>query len=232
MIRIKTIHIEEFRGIRDLDLNLDLKNFGICGPNGSGKSGIVDAIEFCITGDVTRLSGQGSGDLSVKAHAPHVDQKCNPEKAKVSITAEIPSIGKTIEIHRSVKNPKKVKLLPEDTDVKSILKGLESHPEFALSRREIIKYILTPPGRRSEDVQMLLRLEHLEKLRKALTTFSNKRKAEADTAQQLSIQAETYLKNGLQIPHAETSLILEKVNEKRAILRLPSILKLEEGTSF
>lgn len=74
MIRIKTIHIEEFRGIRDLDLDLDAKNFGICGPNGTGKSSVVDAIEFCITGDVTRLSGQGSGDLSVKAHAPHVDQ--------------------------------------------------------------------------------------------------------------------------------------------------------------
>ena len=46
MIRIKTIHIEEFRGIRRLDLLLDAKNFGICGPNGTGKSGVVDAIEF------------------------------------------------------------------------------------------------------------------------------------------------------------------------------------------
>ena len=92
MIRVKTIHIEEFRGIRELDLDLDTKNFGICGPNGTGKSGVVDAVEFCLTGDVTRLSGQGSAGLSLKTHAPHVDQHEHPEKAKVTITAEIPSL--------------------------------------------------------------------------------------------------------------------------------------------
>lgn len=92
MIRIKTIHIEEFRGVRDLDIDLSLKSFGICGPNGTGKSGVVDAIEFCLTGDVTRLSGQGTAGLSVKNHAPHVDYRENPEKAKVTITATISSI--------------------------------------------------------------------------------------------------------------------------------------------
>ena len=66
MIRIKTIHIEEFRGIRELDLDLASENFGICGPNGTGKSGVVDAIEFCLTGNVTRLSGSGAGELTVK----------------------------------------------------------------------------------------------------------------------------------------------------------------------
>ena len=179
MIRINTIHIEEFRGIRNLDLDLDTKNFGICGPNGTGKSGVVDAIEFCITGDVTRLSGQGSGDLTVKAHAPHVDQQDHPEKSNVTITADIPSLGKTVKIHRSVKNPKKVNITPNDVNVKAVIEELQTHPEFALSRREIIKYIITPPGKRSEDVQTLLRLDHIEKLRKSLTTFTNKRKAEA-----------------------------------------------------
>lgn len=232
MIRIKEIHIEEFRGIRKLDLNMESKNFGICGPNGTGKSGIVDAIEFCLTGDVTRLSGQGSGDLSVKAHAPHVDQKVNPEKAIVKIKAEIPSNGKTFEIHRSVKNPKTIKLIPNDEQITALIKSLQSHPEFALSRREIIKYILTPPGKRSEDVQTLLRLEHLERLRKSLTTFSNKQRTEADTAERVSVQAKSDLKNGLQIQQIEHSLILEKVNEKRAILRLSSIPKLEKETSF
>lgn len=98
MIRIKNIQIDEFRGIRNLDLVPAGKNFGICGPNGTGKSGVVDAIEFCITGDVTRLSGQGSAGLSVKAHGPHGDQRDHPEKASVTITAEIPSLGKVVTI--------------------------------------------------------------------------------------------------------------------------------------
>ncbi len=82
MIRVKTLHIENFRGIREINLDLAGNNYGICGPNGTGKSGVVDAIEFCLTGDVTRLSGQGTAGLSVKNHAPHVDQRTYPEKGE------------------------------------------------------------------------------------------------------------------------------------------------------
>ena len=62
MIRIKSIQINEFRGVRDLTLDLAGKNYSICGPNGTGKSGVVDAVEFCLTGNVTRLSGEGTGE--------------------------------------------------------------------------------------------------------------------------------------------------------------------------
>lgn len=232
MIRLKAVHIEEFRGVRKLDLNLDSKNFGICGPNGTGKSGVVDAIEFCLTGDVTRLSGQGTAGLSVKSHAPHVDQRTHPEKANVTITADIPSLGKTVKIHRSVKNPKKVQIAPADADVKRVVEELEKHPEFALSRREIVKYIITPPGRRSEDVQTLLRLDHLEKLRKSLTTFYNKCRNDADEAERNRHQAATELQTSLKIGKLDRALILEKVNEKRQILGLPILTELTKDTSF
>ena len=46
MIQIEKIEIVEFRGIRNLTLDLKRKSFGIAGPNGTGKSGVVDAIEF------------------------------------------------------------------------------------------------------------------------------------------------------------------------------------------
>lgn len=167
MIRIKAIHIQEFRGIRELDLNLGAGNFGICGPNGTGKSGVVDAIEFCLTGNVTRLSGQGQGDLSVKNHAPHVDSRGEPDKSFVSISASVPSLKKSVTISRSVKNPRFVGIVPFDPAVEAIISELQLHPEFALSRRDIAKYIVTPPAQRSADVQNLLRLEHIGNLRKA-----------------------------------------------------------------
>jgi len=232
MIRVKTIHIEEFRGIRELTLDLNTKNFGICGPNGTGKSGVVDAIEFCLTGDVTRLSGQGSAGLNVRTHAPHVDQHDHPEKANVTVTADIPSLGKAIKIFRSVKDPRKVNISPADSDVKDVVEELQRHPEFALSRREIVKYIITPPGRRSEDVQTLLRLEHLEKLRKSLTTFNNKRKDEADEAERNRRQAEIDLRNSLKIDKLDRALVLEKVNEKREVLGLQALTELTKDTSF
>ena len=232
MIRIKTIHIEEFRGIRKLDIDLASKNFGIYGPNGTGKSGIVDAIEFCLTGNITRLSGPGTIGLSVKDHAPHVDQRANPEKAKVTISAHIPSIDKDITLSRSVKKPKNLEIIPTNEDIATVVEELQAHPEFALSRREIVKYIITPPGQRSEDVQTLLRLDHLENLRKSLKTFANKCKNKADETVQAYHQAESDIKAALEIENLDCPLVLEKANAKRRVLGLPDLTKFTPTTSF
>src|SRR5712692_1916560 len=102
MIKIESIRIQEFRGIRDLTLNLKGKNFAVCGPNGTGKSGVVDALEFALTGSISRLTGEGTDNLSVKDHAPHVDSRSSPAKARVTITATIPKVKKTVTIVRSV----------------------------------------------------------------------------------------------------------------------------------
>ena len=232
MIRIKTINIKEFRGIRDLELTLTSENFGIYGPNGTGKSGVIDAIEFCLTGDVTRLSGQGTIGLSVKSHAPHVDCRKKPEKAKVTITASIPSLGKDVTISRSVKNSKKVAITPADNDVETVVKVLQAHPEFALSRREIVKYIMTPPGRRSVDVQTLLRLDCIENLRKIFTTFANHCKRDADEAKRSMVQATNEYNTALGLVEPSPEQILRKVNEYRQILGLKDLTKLTPKISF
>ena len=148
MIRIETIRIWEFRGIRELELKLDRENFGICGPNGTGKSGLVDAIEFALTGDISRLSGRGTGDLSVKDHGPHVDMREHPVNAKVELSAFIPSLGKSATIARSVAKPRAYDLAPNDLQIRQVFEELQVHPEFALSRREIIRYILAQPNQR------------------------------------------------------------------------------------
>lgn len=232
MIRIKTIHIEEFRGIRNLLLDLGGENFGICGPNGSGKSGVVDAIEFCLTGNVTRLSGQGQGELSVKGHAPHVDNREKPDKAKVTITATVPSLKKEITITRSVKNPRAATITPNDAAVETIIEELQAHPEFALSRREIAKYIVTPPAQRSTDVQTLLRLDHIGEFRKALKSYANKCKREAEETERARGRAESELKTALEVPTLDRKKVLEKANAQRSVLGLPPLTELTPKTSF
>lgn len=232
MIHINRIRISEFRGIKELDLNLGGKNFGICGPNGTGKSGVVDAIEFCLTGNVTRLSGQGQGELSVKRHAPHVDQSNSPDKAKVEITATVRSLGKDVKIARSVKDPKNVKIAPAEAQINAIVGSLQSHPEFALSRREIAKYIITPPGRRSDDVQNLLRLDYVRDLRKSFMTNAKKCTNDAKEAERKKQTAENDFKKVLDLNSLDSETILEKVNEKRNILGLSSLSELPPKTSF
>lgn len=72
----------EFRGIRELDLHLDQLSFVVLGPNGSGKSGVVDAIDFALTG-ARRAWRAGTGGLTVLKHGPHVHQRDNPNAATV-----------------------------------------------------------------------------------------------------------------------------------------------------
>lgn len=232
MIRIKSIHIEEFRGIRSLDLDLGGGNFGICGPNGTGKSGVVDAIEFCLTGNITRLSGQGQGELSVKGHAPHVDNRNKPDKAKVSITAIVPSLGKEVTITRSVNNPRTPTIAPPSPAVAAIISELQSHPEFALSRREIAKYIVTPPAQRSTDVQNLLRLDHIGDLRKAFVGYANKCKRDDEEAERSRTRAENELKTALGLAALDRERVLEKANAQRSVLGLPALAELSPQTSF
>ena len=232
MIQIETIEIEEFRGIRKLTLALNKKNFGICGPNGTGKSGIVDAIEFALTGDITRLSGLGSAELSVKAHAPHVDMRKNPEKCHVKITAFAPSLGHSITIERRVDAAGNPTITPADAKTVALVSQLAMHPEFALSRREIVKYILTPAGQRSKDVQALLRLDQIEKARQALQKLSNDTKKEAQLATSEDERAKADFLKHLGLAALTKAELLAAVNERRKILQLSPITELKPGVSL
>lgn len=232
MIQIEAIRIWEFRGIRELELKLDRKNFGICGPNGTGKSGVVDAIEFALTGDISRLSGRGTGDLSVKDHGPHVDMRTRPASAKVELCAFIPSLGKSAIISRSVEKSGAYKLTPDDPQIRKIFEELQVHPEFALSRREIIRYILAQPNQRAVDVQNLLRLHEVESARKALTTVMNNSQKERDQKHKTHVTERNTLLQILNINTPDQNQVLEAVNAQRAVLSLSPLEVLDADTAF
>ena len=105
MIKLGALHIEEFRGIRELEIDFKYESFAIHGPNGSGKSGVVDAIGFALTGTIARLKGDGTGAVSIKQHAPHVKSKDNPEAARVSLTFKDVTSRQIGTITRTVKDP-------------------------------------------------------------------------------------------------------------------------------
>jgi RecF/RecN/SMC family protein len=232
MIRIEKIEIVDFRGIRNLTLTLDKKSFGIAGPNGTGKSGVVDAIEFALTGNITRLGGAGTGELSVKAHGPHLDSSKRPEKSAVKITAHAPSLGKGITIERTVKGASTPSVTPNDAKTRAFLAQLETHPEFALSRREIIKYILTPAGERSKDVQILLRLEQIEKVRTSLQRVANDAKRDSAKAEVDDNRAKQEFFQHLGHKAPKKGDLLAAVNERRALLKLAPLTDLTSETSI
>lgn len=233
MIRIESIHIHEFRGIRNLKLDLNGQNFAACGPNGTGKSGIVDAIEFALSGDISRLSGAGTGGLSVKTHGPHVDIRNNPQEAFVTLEVVIPSLkNKKATITRSVKLANNPTITPEDHDVLSAFKAVSMHPEFVLSRRELIRYVLSEPGKRSAYVQTLLRLDIIEKIRGILQRIANGSKRDIVILERAEEDTRKSLMTALDIPTMSKIIALASINDRRAVLGLPHLPELDANTSI
>lgn len=233
MILVEEITIEEFRGIRKLTLNFKGKNFAVCGPNGTGKSGVVDALEFGLTGNISRLSGGGTGAITLKKHAPHVDSRDYPEKAKIKLVLRIPSLkDMRVTLERNVRDANTPTISPSTPEVLDVLKQLENHPEFVLSRRELIAYVLAQPGKRSEEIQALLRLDEVGELRSTLKTISNSCKKEADAYKKVRNEARDNLAKALEIPEFTSEKLLEAANSRRTLLGLSNIEALTSTTSL
>ena len=232
MIQLEEVHIEELRGIRRLTLPMNRKSFAIHGPNGSGKSGVVDAIEFGLTGDISRLSGKGTGGLSVRAHGPHVDARDYPDKALVRLKMHLPGLGKTVTLTRRVKAPNEAQLEPDEESIRDVLKEVAAHPEITLTRRQIIKLILTEAGSRSKDIQALLRLDAIDGTRSSLKTAANRTKKDHTAAQAACRNAADALRRHLDISKLGVDEVLSAVNPHRETLGLQKLLDLTAETSL
>lgn len=232
MIKIESVRILEFRGIRDLTLTMNRSNFVVSGPNGSGKSGVVDAIQFALSGEIYRLKGAGTGDLSLADHGPHVERRSDPDAACVTLNVYIPHLGKSATITRTIKKPKQPKIVPNDEVVKAVFAEVAEHPELTLARREIIKFIVTEATQRSRDVQTLLKLDDIDQVRATLKTTENKLKAEHTTAKMQSDSAEESLKRHLDIAALKSEDLLAAINKKRALLGLQPIPELKKDTDL
>ena len=232
MIRVESLTIREFRGVRDLTLDFKGKSFAICGPNGTGKSAVVDALEFVLTGNVSRLSGEGRGDISLKQHGPHVDRRSDPDKARVTVKVTIPSLNKTITIERSVKTPAAAHVTPNDPAVLQVLVQVQAHPEIVLSRRELIRYVLATPGERAEEVQALLHLDQVEQVRVGLQKIANSCEKQLPPIGTAVTLARENLLRALGIAELTKERMVAAANAQRAILGLPMLADLIESMSL
>ena len=235
MIKIESVKIRDLRGIRDLTLECNSESFAIYGLNGSGKSGVVDAIEFGLTGNISRLMGKGTGGLSVQRHGPHILQKETRNNCKVTLQIKLLELDRTAQIIRSVEDPDNPQIEPNDDKVRAILDKVAKQPEIVLSRREVIKYILAEPTERSNEIQALLRLENIGKIRKALKSTQTNAKKDRNFKTQVANDAAESLRTHLGIDQLDEAAILEVCNAQRSVLGLSQLnhlgatLRLDEG---
>lgn len=232
MIKLETAHIEEVRGIRKLDIDFAQKTFAISGPNGSGKSGVIDAIEFGLTGDIGRLSGKGSKQLSIKDHGPHVDKVKFPGAAFVTLKVFFPKLNKSGTITRKISAPRAPTFEPNDPDIVAAFAEVADHPEITLSRREVLQYIITEPTKRSQDIQIILKLDSIGDTRASLNTAQNRLKGVQTNAEGTVDDRRRALMLHLKVDNFAQADVLDVVNERRKALELPPIEKLEANTKL
>lgn len=232
MMKLESAHIEEVRGIRSLDIDFKKGNFAISGPNGSGKSGVIDAIEFGLTGQIGRLAGRGTRGLTIAEHGPHVDKVKFPDAAFVKLAVFFPKLKKAATITRKLSAPRKPVIDPPDSDVKAAFAEIASHPEMTLSRREILRFILVEPTKRSEEIQAILKLDAIGATRATLNTAQNKCLTAESTADAAVTSARQALSIHLQIPTLRAEDLLASANKRRTTLGLTELPQLTADTQL
>ncbi|MGP9745925.1 AAA family ATPase [Brachybacterium sp. AOP29-B2-41] len=232
MIQLEHLHIKDFRGIRLIDLPLGSKSFAVHGPNGSGKSGVVDAIDFALTGSITRLAGEGTGNVTLLRHGPHVHKRDDPAAAVVELTVRDVTTGDNAVLRRNVKEPAKFTLEPGTESVRTSIIEAQSHPELTLSRRQIIRYVVSKPGDRAQQVQALLKLNRLDDFRKLLKSTLGKTEASLKIAATEVRTAETNLTAHLSVGELLEDEIIHEVNKRREMLNLEQLAELSTDTEL
>ncbi len=216
-MKINSLTITDFRGIRHLSIPLEGRSAVIWGDNGVGKSGVIDAVDFLLRGDVARLSGRGAGGLSLLRHGPHVRAK--PEHARVEAEVVLAD-GATYEVSRSVSRPNK--LMANPAVVPEFLR-VSGRGQHLLTRRDILAVVTVPPGDRGAQINELLNLSPIEQLRKQLVTLRNTAEAAATAAGDRVTQQRIRLAAISSVPVYDTEAIVEAINAQRLLLDLDPI---------
>ena len=165
-MRLLQLTVQNVRGLRDLTLQLDAKNVVIWGPNGAGKSCVVDAIDFLFTGKLSRLMGEGTGGINLTRHGPHIDH--DAESALVSATVQLEGFPEPIEMSRCMAAPDQLICPEEARALVAETSNLMSRGGVVLTRRDILRYIAAEGGKRSDEIEVLLRLKDVDDVRSSL----------------------------------------------------------------
>ena len=215
-MRILELEIHNIRGIKNLTLEPNGANYVIWGPNGSGKSAVVDAVDFLLTGKISRLMGEGTSGLSLKAHGPHIDHK--PREASVSAKIRVAGHDEPIILSRTMSAPNTLVYPPECKNLVDPILEVASKGQHVLSRREILKYVAAEAGKRSAEVQALLNLTDLEEIRKACGRALNTARAELANAETAYGSAQATVRTTLGLDVFEAEGAQQAINKLRQTL--------------
>lgn len=226
-MKLLELEIDGVRGIQHLLLKPNGHNVVVWGPNGSGKSAVVDAIDFLLTGRILRLTGSGTGCLSLSKHGPHVD--CDPERSLVRGVFQLPGHGTPVELKRSMAEPKNLQCTGADVHELDDIFRLADQGVHILGRREILRYITAESSTRAQQIQELLSITQIEETRRALVRVKNDAVKNLQAAQKTLGVARARVSATTQDQEYDAKRVLEVVNQNRSLLGASVIEALRSG---
>ena len=205
-MRLLEISVKNVRGLPDLQLRPNGKTMVIWGPNGAGKSAVVDAIDFVLTGRISRLVGAGTAGITLAKHGPHIDHEA--ESAVVTATLQLEEFQDPIVIRRCIATHDDLEC-PEEARTKLAQLGeIVRHGGLILTRRDILRYVTAEAGTRAGEIQELLNLTDIEQIRQSFYR-----------ARTELTRNERDARKAIDTAKAEVNVILggEKYNEKQLL---------------
>lgn len=216
-MKINELEIQNIRGIKELKLKPKGQNVVVWGRNGAGKSALVDAIDFLLKGEIVRLTGPGTKEVTLKKHGPHIDCK---DLSKSFIRAEISVNGITnsFEISRCLEKPQNLVYQPEFEKILSPILDVAKLGQHILTRREILRFITAKGGERAEQIQYLLNLSDVEVIRKTIGKVESGTERNLKLAQRNLQEDRRLINSRVGILEYSEKDILDFINEKRNTL--------------
>ena len=215
-MKLLELEIHNFRGIRNLSIKPQGENFLIYGPNGSGKSAVVDALDFLLTGQISRMKGKGTKDINLKKHGPHIDYSAKDSWIKANV--KIHGLVESIEIKRSLDNPNKLVCEESIRDKIQPVIELASRGQHVLTRREILNYVTADSGTRGKQIQTLLKITDVEKTRNILVKVKNTLKNDYLGAKSSLNTISATIYSNIGIENFDEDKILDFINLNRKVL--------------
>lgn len=219
MVQLRSLEVRNVRGVRELSVDVGDKSIVLLGPNGAGKSSVVDALDFLLTGDVRRLSGEGAGALSLAEHGRNV--LAAPEDAWVEASFSVldGTSERVVTLKRSLATASALDWVgKESAALSELLDRVGRSGHHLLGRREILKYILAQPSARHEHVAALMQLDGIEDLRKELQGAAKRGREDLKTQRAVAQRCAVSLLSCVSPPARDAAEVLARVNAHRSDL--------------
>lgn len=226
-MKIEELKINNFRGITELEQRPEGENIGLIGPNGSGKSSVMDAIDFLLTGSVQRMTGEGTGDIRIEDHGPHVNS--DPEDSWVEITFS--ENEEQITLKRTVEE-NSLDYEGELPDSLELLIDAAERGQHLLSRSEILNFIVARKQSRSEQLRTLLKLSNIREKRLEIQGAADNLSDEADRKEREYNSSRRRLFNLFEDEAESLEDVRTKVNDLREELDGEPLDELDPDTPF